>query len=41
MAAGELAGLSLDTLSDAQVEEGFLAAQKLDARELAGRFAAA
>jgi len=41
LAAGELAALPLDALDDSQVEEAFLAAQKLDARELAGKFAAA
>jgi hypothetical protein len=41
MAAGELAALPLDTLSDAQVEEAFQAAQQLDAKELAGKFAVA
>jgi tetratricopeptide (TPR) repeat protein len=39
MAASELAALAVDTLNDAQMEEAFLAAVKLDARDLAGRFA--
>jgi hypothetical protein len=41
MAPPELAALKLDELADPQLEEAFQAAQKLDARELAGKFAQA
>jgi predicted Zn-dependent protease len=41
LSAAELAALPLDTLSDAQTEEAYQAAVRLDARELAGKFAAA
>jgi tetratricopeptide (TPR) repeat protein len=41
MGAAELAGLDSDKLSDAQLEQAYQASQKLDARELAGRFARA
>src|SRR5262249_38585720 len=41
MAAPELAALKLDDLAEPQLEEAFQAAQKLDARELAGKFAQA
>jgi tetratricopeptide (TPR) repeat protein len=39
MSAAELAALQLDQLSDDLVDEGYRAAQKLDAHELAVRFA--
>jgi tetratricopeptide (TPR) repeat protein len=39
MGAAELAGLSIDSMSDEQVEEAYHAAQKLDAKDLAGHFA--
>jgi hypothetical protein len=39
MNAAELAALQPETLTDAQVEQAYQAAQKLDARELANRFA--
>src|SRR5262249_29303911 len=41
MGAAELAALSADGLSDDQLEDAFHAAVKLDARELAGKFAKA
>ncbi len=41
MAAGELASLPLDKLSDEQLEQAFQAAQKLDAEELTANFARA
>jgi tetratricopeptide (TPR) repeat protein len=41
LGAAELAGLEVDKLSDEQLEQAYQAAQKLDARELAGRFAKA
>ncbi len=41
MSAAELAGLSVDTLSETQLEEAFQSAQKLDARDVAGKFAQA
>jgi tetratricopeptide (TPR) repeat protein len=41
MSAAELASLSLSTLSDEQLEQAYQAALKLDARELAARFAEA
>jgi tetratricopeptide (TPR) repeat protein len=41
MGAAELAGLSVDSLADEQLEEAYHAAQKLDAKELAGHFAKA
>jgi tetratricopeptide (TPR) repeat protein len=41
MAAPELAALKLDELADPQLEEVFQTAQKLDARDLAGKFAQA
>jgi tetratricopeptide (TPR) repeat protein len=41
MSAAELASLEPETLTDAQVEQAYRVAQKLDARELAGRFARA
>ncbi len=40
MSTAELAGLPLDTVSSADLDQAFQAAVKLDARELAGRFAA-
>lgn len=39
LSVAELAGLAHETLTEAQLEEGFRAALKLDARELAGSFA--
>jgi tetratricopeptide (TPR) repeat protein len=39
MSAAELAGLSLDSLSELQLEQAFQGALKLDAKELAGKFA--
>lgn len=39
LGAAELAGLATDTLNDAQLDEAFQAALKLDARDIAGRFA--
>jgi tetratricopeptide (TPR) repeat protein len=39
MSAAELAALSLDSLSDGQLEQAFQGALKLDAKELAGQFA--
>jgi hypothetical protein len=39
MSAAELAAVSVDSLSDVQIEEAFQAALKLDARDLAGKFA--
>jgi hypothetical protein len=39
LSTAELAALQPDTLTDEQVEQAFQAAQKLDARELANRFA--
>jgi predicted Zn-dependent protease len=39
MGAPELAGLPVDSLTDAQLDEAFVAALKLDARELAAKFA--
>lgn len=39
MGAAELAGLTVETLSDDQLEQAFQTALKLDARDLAGRFA--
>jgi tetratricopeptide (TPR) repeat protein len=41
MGAAELAGLAVDSQSPEQLEQAFQAAQKLDARELATRFAQA
>src|SRR5205807_780402 len=41
LAAPELAALPVDTQSDVQAEEAYQAAVPLDARELAGKFAAA
>jgi predicted Zn-dependent protease len=41
MSAAELAGLKPDSLGDEQLERAYQAAQKLDARELAARFALA
>jgi tetratricopeptide (TPR) repeat protein len=41
LSAAELAGLQPETLSDEQVEQAYRAAQKLDAPELASRFAQA
>jgi hypothetical protein len=41
LSAGELAALAPDALSDDQLDEAYRAAQKLDARELAARFAQA
>jgi tetratricopeptide (TPR) repeat protein len=41
MGAAELGGLNIDSLSDAQLEEAYHAAQTLDAKELAGHFARA
>jgi tetratricopeptide (TPR) repeat protein len=39
LSAAELAGLGVENLSDDQLEQAYQAAQKLDARELAERFA--
>jgi predicted Zn-dependent protease len=39
LSAAELAGLDAEKLNDEQLEQAYQAAQKLDARELAGRFA--
>ncbi|MBI3407263.1 MAG: tetratricopeptide repeat protein [Planctomycetes bacterium] len=39
MGATELLGLNVDELAEAQLEEAFQAAMKLDARDLAGKFA--
>jgi tetratricopeptide (TPR) repeat protein len=39
MPATELAALNVETLAEPQLEQAFLAAQKLEARELAGKFA--
>jgi tetratricopeptide (TPR) repeat protein len=39
MGAPELAGLSVDALPDTQLDQAFVAAVKLDAKELAGKFA--
>ena len=39
--AADLANVALDGLDDAQLEKGFQAAMKLDARDIAGRFAQA
>jgi tetratricopeptide (TPR) repeat protein len=39
MSAAELSGLSVDSLSDEQLEKAYQAAQKLDAAELTGHFA--
>jgi hypothetical protein len=41
MGAAELAALAPDSLAEAQLEQAYQAALKLDARELAGRFAKA
>src|SRR5262249_31270195 len=41
LGAAELASLTVEQLSDAQTEEAYQTALRLDARELAGRFAAA
>jgi tetratricopeptide (TPR) repeat protein len=41
MATQELAGLTVDTMTDVQLDEAFVAALKLDARELAAKFAQA
>src|SRR5207244_4590165 len=41
LSAAELAALPRDALSDAQAEEAYQAAVRLDARDLAGKFAAA
>jgi tetratricopeptide (TPR) repeat protein len=41
MGAAELAGLAVEGLSDAQVEQAYQAAQKLDADELTAHFARA
>ncbi len=41
MGAPELAGLGIESLSAPQLDEAFVAALKLDARELAGKFAEA
>ncbi len=41
MGAAELAGLALDTLSEAQLEEAWQSAMKVDAQELAQKFAKA
>ena len=40
LSAAELAGLNTDSLSSAEIDQAFQTAQKLDARELAGKFAA-
>ncbi len=39
ISAAELAGVAVEPLSDAQLEEAFQAALKLDAQDLAGKFA--
>jgi hypothetical protein len=39
MGAPELAGLAPESLTEAQLDQAFVAALKLDARELAGKFA--
>ena len=39
MGAPELAGLNVQTLTDPQIDQAFVAALKLDARDLAGKFA--
>src|SRR5207244_1689999 len=39
MGTSELAGLAVDSLSDIQLDQAFVAALKLDAREVAGKFA--
>jgi tetratricopeptide (TPR) repeat protein len=39
MSAAELSALPADTLSDGELEQAYLASLKLDARDLAGRFA--
>lgn len=41
LATPELAALKVDELDDAQLDQAFVAALKLDARELAGKFASA
>ncbi|HZU34750.1 MAG TPA: hypothetical protein VFA18_02505, partial [Gemmataceae bacterium] len=41
MGAAELAALPLDTITDEQLQQAFQTANRLDARDLAGRFAAA
>jgi tetratricopeptide (TPR) repeat protein len=41
MSAAELAALSIDSLTDDQIEQAYQAALKLDARDLAGQFARA
>ncbi len=41
MSAAELAALPVDALGDEPLERAYLAALKLDAREVAGRFARA
>lgn len=41
MGAAELAGLPIDTLAENQLEQAYQTALKLDARELAGKFALA
>jgi len=41
MGTPELAALTVDTLSDLQLDQAFVAGLKLDARELAGKFAQA
>src|SRR5262249_37393329 len=39
LGAAELAGLQIDTLSSAELDQAFQTALKLDAKELAGKFA--
>jgi predicted Zn-dependent protease len=41
MSTPELAGLAVDSLTEVQLDQAFVAALKLDARELAGKFAQA